>query len=313
MTPSTDSSTATPQNRPEWVLCISRSEYERRGAFSGFQKHDNENWNIGALLSAHPDEERLSYFTPRAEAETSPTSIQVIPYIVLEHGGDIFTYSRNKNGGEARLHDQLSIGIGGHINDQDSHESLEAYLLGTIREIQEEVGLDIPLQAIGNTAHGLLHDPNSEVGRVHIGVLHVLHISGEQMSRALANAESSMSHPRLVPVHDLMEPEVFEQLESWSQWALEHFVSLLSKPKPWEDKDFIRKNQLLNMAACEVGRSSSELSLQERGPQWQLARKNLETAIGGLVCMISQMCDAGTLSAEDIEKASIEFRDQIAR
>ena len=41
--------------------------------------------------------------------------------MLLVHGGKVLHYVRGKKSGEQRLVSKGSIGIGGHMNDQDEH------------------------------------------------------------------------------------------------------------------------------------------------------------------------------------------------
>ncbi len=57
--------------------------------------------------------------------ESDPSFKQLIPYVLLQHtdaAGQIhlFTYTRGKGQGEARLHSKRSFGIGGHISAEDA-------------------------------------------------------------------------------------------------------------------------------------------------------------------------------------------------
>src|SRR4051794_41901099 len=51
--------------------------------------------------------------------EQDPTWKQVIPYPVLRDGDRWFLMRRTRSGGDARLHDRYSIGVGGHVNPED--------------------------------------------------------------------------------------------------------------------------------------------------------------------------------------------------
>lgn len=297
------------------ILCIPRYTLP---AFSGFHPHDHAH-NIGALLTSHPEEPNHAVFIPRDQAETSEDFVQILPYVLLVCGADIFIYSRNKKGGEERLHGKLSVGVGGHIEQQDHEEPLMAYLYGTMREIQEETGLEIPLAALQNTVLGLLHDPSTPVGRVHLGVLHALHISVDQMAAVLAHSEESMSDPRFTSIADFIESRnedastfgMFDGLEPWSQYALTHLWTLMNKPKPWEDAEALKRLRYLNLAACEVGRASAELLLQSKGPQWRIATENLENAIGGLTCMLGRSVGR-EFNAENTSRAHVALESQLA-
>src|SRR5437762_13268160 len=56
------------------------------------------------------------FFVARADAEVSPQWRQIIPYVIVMHGDEVFTLRRLRKQTEARLHDKVSIGVGGHIN-----------------------------------------------------------------------------------------------------------------------------------------------------------------------------------------------------
>ena len=59
-------------------------------------------------------------FRPRAEAEADPSWKQIIPYLLLRDGERIFLMRRTRAGGDERLHDRYTIGIGGHVNPEDA-------------------------------------------------------------------------------------------------------------------------------------------------------------------------------------------------
>ena len=80
---------------------------------------------------------REGRFVPRSEAEVDPRLKQIIPYLVLRDGERCFLMRRTKAGGDARLHDRYSIGVGGHLNPGD--QDLEG---GLRREWREELVAD---------------------------------------------------------------------------------------------------------------------------------------------------------------------------
>src|SRR6186997_608111 len=76
-------------------------------------------------------------FRPRSEAETDSSWKQLIPYLLLRDGERIFLMRRTKAGGDERLHDRYTIGIGGHVNPEDAD-----VLGGLRREWTEELEAD---------------------------------------------------------------------------------------------------------------------------------------------------------------------------
>ena len=74
--------------------------------------------------AVHACVESHGFFVEREYAERTPSLKQVIPYsIVVRHRpGDepeVLCLRRTTRGGEPRLHDKLSIGVGGHIDPED--------------------------------------------------------------------------------------------------------------------------------------------------------------------------------------------------
>ena len=72
-------------------------------------------------------------YVPRPRAETDRSLKQIIPYLVLRDGDRIFLMKRTSAGGDARLHDLYSVGVGGHLNPGDG-----GILGGLAREWRED-------------------------------------------------------------------------------------------------------------------------------------------------------------------------------
>lgn len=155
-------------------------------------------------------------FIDRASAEQDPSWKQVIPYTVLENADcEIFAYQRTKKGGESRLHDKWSIGVGGHINPEDG-ETNDAgmYDRAFLRELQEEVGIN------GNFGHeivALLYDPSNSVGEVHFGVVHSLYLTDDV---TLSFNDPALSNGVWGKVTSLET----DSLENWSKLVVESGV-----------------------------------------------------------------------------------------
>ncbi|NLH00716.1 MAG: hypothetical protein GX488_02235, partial [Clostridiales bacterium] len=81
-------------------------------------------------------------FLPRSEAENDPSHKQIIPYVVICRGDEVFVTRRLNKGGETRLHGLLSIGGGGHINPKSDGCGSDVLKRGMEREIEEEVALE---------------------------------------------------------------------------------------------------------------------------------------------------------------------------
>jgi predicted NUDIX family phosphoesterase len=298
-------------NHPELILVIPRSEFEARGAFHGFHPTDAQQ-NAGAYLTNDPDEKRITKWIPRDYAETDEDYLQIIPYIMLVSGQDVFMYSRNKKSGEARLHDKLSIGVGGHVEGEEHHHPFGAYIDNTLREIQEEVGLELHSSILEGTVLGLLHDSMTEVGRVHLGVLHAIHISPSQAKTVLENAEDTKTDPVFTNLFDLAgDLERFNALEPWSQWALTRLIEVAKRSKPWENQAALERFRYLALASAELSRASSELLMQHEGKAWMVALENAEAAMGGVSCILSALSINKDIDLRQVAQKEREFYDQI--
>ena len=113
---------------------------------------------------------REGVFVDRAIAEEDRTHKQVIPYVVLRDGERWFLMRRTRAGGDARLHDLWSIGVGGHLNPGDGDVAG-----GLRREWAEELVADfVPEFA----PIGLLNDDTTPVGSVHVGIVFTADAAG---------------------------------------------------------------------------------------------------------------------------------------
>lgn len=116
---------------------------------------------------------RLGLFVPRDEAEANPAWKQTIPYCVIRQPGRVFCVQRKAAQSETRLHNRLSIGLGGHANP--ASEPLDALFFRRVldKELSEELFWE-PLTAPEPRFIGLLNDDATEVGKVHIGLVFVV-------------------------------------------------------------------------------------------------------------------------------------------
>lgn len=106
---------------------------------------------------------------PRTQLEGDPTHLQLIPYAVLTHpDSKIWAYRRT--GGDQRLHGSCSIGVGGHIDANDACDTVIATARAAlIRELAEE--LQNPPSAVPPDPAGWIHEFETAVGRVHLGLV----------------------------------------------------------------------------------------------------------------------------------------------
>ncbi len=221
----------------ERVLVVPTSVLTRLGHFQGFTA------DVDHYLEELFDPRHISY-RARAEMECDPRYKQLIPYCIFRHRSAdgtvrVFVYTRGSGQGEERLRRKRSIGVGGHISLADACiagaavyeppppsggcvSSGDAYAAGAAvyeqgmrRELAEEVYIGTRYT---QRCVGLINDDLTDVGRVHLGVVHLFEL--EQ------------------PVVEPREPEILDaafvslaklaaeraQLESWSQICLDHLL-----------------------------------------------------------------------------------------
>jgi predicted NUDIX family phosphoesterase len=155
---------------------------------------------------------REGRFQPRPEMEVDRRWKQVIPYLVLRDGERYFLMRRTKAGGDARLHDRYSIGVGGHLNPGDGD------LAGGLRrEWHEELRADFDPEF---ELIGLLNDDTTDVGSVHLGAVYVADAGG----RPIAIRETEKLSGHFAPRHEVAG--VIDRMETWSSLVFEHLERL---------------------------------------------------------------------------------------
>jgi predicted NUDIX family phosphoesterase len=203
-------------NQPnENVLVIRRELFDELGSFQGLNFEPEE--YLRAILSRGSN-----FFIPRPEAETNPAYKQIIPYALIAFEKTVLHYVRGKKAGEQRLVAKGSIGIGGHMNETD--ESLfamdeQAYRAGVEREVNEEIKIDTSFE---DRIVALLNDDSTEVGRVHLGIVHIFKLNEPKVQKR----EAMITGLTFLTKEELMACR--ESLENWSQICLDSLDHLLS-------------------------------------------------------------------------------------
>lgn len=196
----------------EQVLVAPARVFHELGHFQGFSSQVDR--YLPRLLAP----ENLS-FRPRSEMEQDPRFKQLIPYVLFRCGDTFFHYRRGKGQGEKRLRSLWSLGVGGHVSSTDRAvgETLGAltYDQGLRRELDEEVRVEVPYEL---KTIGLINDDQTDVGRVHLGIVHLAELSAPAV------------HPRESHVEDAGFAEVeailgrLAEYETWSQICIQVLV-----------------------------------------------------------------------------------------
>lgn len=280
----------------EPILCIPRESFEENGTFQGFLSIEGRD-DLGRYLSIHPEFTQVAHFHPREQAEKDESRKQLISYCLIMCGEKVLVYERGKKGSEKRLHTQLSVGIGGHVDEADDpDEPFFAYQNSVRRELKEEIGLDIDHNAIKNTVLGLVNDESNPVGRVHLGVVHLVSVDEVQAERILANCEDTLIDPSFVALSDFENEELLDKLETWSQYVVEHLLADSKKNGPWNDMAFKERMGLLAICASRLASAATGYILQENPHGHEASKAVVEEEMGNLHCMYS-----GVVANKDID------------
>ena len=196
-----------PDTTIERILVVPTELFHRLGYFQGFSPRMDR--YLGELFSPA----NIS-FRPRPDMEDDPSFKQLIPYVIFRHrtadGESVFQYTRGGGQGEKRLHRKRSVGIGGHISavDVGSDGNGDPYEEGMRRELDEEVSIDTPY---ASRCVGLINDDETEVGRVHLGVVHLVDVDRP----AVHPRESEIIDCGFRPVKEILAD--MDGFETWSQ------------------------------------------------------------------------------------------------
>ena len=179
----------------ELVLVVPRRHVPDEGGWYGLRTVD-----IGTFLDVV---ERHGRYEPRAAMERDPDFKQIIPYLVLRDAERYFLMRRTRAGGDARLHDLWSIGVGGHLNPGD-----DGLAGGLHREWGEELVADFEPDFV---PFALLNDDTTEVGAVHLGVVVLADACGRPVAvRETDKLAGDFADPAEVAAGA-------EHLETWSR------------------------------------------------------------------------------------------------
>jgi predicted NUDIX family phosphoesterase len=196
----------------ERVLVVPTELFHRLGYFQGFCS-DVDSYFRDLFSPRH-----ISY-RARCDVEKDPSFKQLIPYVIFrytdaENKLNVFQYTRGTGMGEGRLHRKRSVGIGGHISTIDDNPNINAspYEEGMRRELAEEVEIDTPYTA---KCVGLINDDQTEVGRVHLGVVHIFDVERP----AVRSRETDLLESGFRPVAEILQD--LDGFETWSQICME--------------------------------------------------------------------------------------------
>jgi predicted NUDIX family phosphoesterase len=197
-----------PDKSAEEVLVVPAERFAAAGEFHGLRL-ESEEFRRALLDPAH------LLYRPRGEVETDPAFKQLIPYVVLRCGGELFNYTRGAAGSEARLRALRSIGLGGHISREDGLPAADPYRAGMLRELNEEVEIQ---GSWTERPFGFIYDGRTPVGEVHIGIVHLIELE----QPLVWPRETAIDEAGFAPLGELWRKS--DEFETWSQFVLEELA-----------------------------------------------------------------------------------------
>lgn len=163
------------------------------------------------------------FFCERRHAEEDSTFKQIIPYTLVARGDEVLLLRRSKKGGDARLHDKLSIGVGGHVNPPDVADGGDPIAACARREIEEELHVEGAFEA---RVVGVINDDSNPVGSVHFGVVHLARV---EVDAQVTVRETELLSAEFVSRATLraLAADADANLETWSRLIAHHVDEVL--------------------------------------------------------------------------------------
>jgi predicted NUDIX family phosphoesterase len=184
----------------ESILVVKRKNLFPKGDWLGIKQVDFEQYL--KLVQEHQE------FMPRGLAEEDATYKQVIPYLVFRHNDLYFLMQRKNSSSEQRLASKYSLGIGGHLREEDMKGS--SIIEWAQREFDEEINYT---GSVTITPLGILNSEETPVDQVHIGFVLLLEGDSEDIS-----IRSELQSGELVSLAVCKEKD----LEGWSRFVVDY-------------------------------------------------------------------------------------------
>ncbi len=190
-----------PQVTDEHILVVKRSKLFGQESWQGLKAIDSSRY----LQLIDQEKE----FLPRSLMEEDPTYKQIIPYLIFRFEDRYFLMQRQATTSEQRLKNKYSLGIGGHIREEDI--SSQNIIDWARREFDEEVSYtgSYTVETLG-----MLNDDSNAVGKVHVGL--VLLLTGDS---AEINVKSELKSGVLLTLDECAQ--LYNTMESWSQIVMD--------------------------------------------------------------------------------------------
>lgn len=195
----------------EYVLTIPTSKFNEVGYFQGYCA------NIKPYIDLITAPNNAKFIL-RSKAEKDSRYKQLIPYAIIKNRNRFLAYKRGMNISEKRLANNLSIGFGGHITTKDNDFSNPNYEKCLLRELREEIHLTSMRQ---NNIVGMLNDDSNDVGRVHLGIVHLI-VTDDIMVKPLEKEIQDLVYWDLETILNK-----YQQFENWSKICIDAYLNQL--------------------------------------------------------------------------------------
>jgi len=187
----------------EKILVVKRKNLFQQPTFNGFLPLEKFTNYLETI-------KKYKEFMWRSEMELDPSYKQIIPYIVFKFDNQVFLMQRKSTASESRLKNKYSLGIGGHIRQED--------IIGddifewARREFIEEVNYNgkITIKPLG-----LVNDDGTEVGKVHFGF--IIMLTGDN---AAISVKSELKDGSLLTLQEC--EKYYSNMETWSQLVFDY-------------------------------------------------------------------------------------------
>lgn len=189
----------------EHILVVKRSELFPLVAWQGLHEVKNDTFN--KIVREKKE------FLPRSLMEQDPTYKQIIPYMIFNYEDKYFLMQRQAKATETRLQNKYSLGIGGHIRQEDIQSDEIAQWAR--REFDEEVSYT---GTYSIDLIGILNDDSNAVGQVHIGFIYLLKGDSEDIQ-----VKEELKSGTLLTLDECIK--MYDSMESWSQIVVDYLVS----------------------------------------------------------------------------------------
>lgn len=207
----------------EMVMCVKADDVLFDDGFTEFSTSiHNVCGHLFYLLNS-------ATFKPRSKIEGDDSFKQIVVYIIIRKGSKSYSYART--GGEGRSVGDYSIGVGGHVNVNDSKVAdfhhVGAVEIALWREFHEEVVIDsdCSLSASSTQLEGPIgvinYSPEDieSVHRAHLGIVYAVNVADYVR---VSNKDENIHKAGFTDLDELMEN--LEDYEGWSQLLILEYL-----------------------------------------------------------------------------------------